>query len=220
MGRAGTLAVLVVLGACGAGAPAATAVYTNRDAFVSVLQGDFYLEQFNDSNFGYPHCATPWADYGPVNGYAYRLTSSPHALLFSVEGAETVDISSDELVANFTGRPVYAVGGRFYGVGLLGDSVPSLVRLTLSDGTFWDSNNVNVSISNFVGFTSTIPIVSLSVNAGHSGMDTGPTMDDFYVGAPLSGGAPPIPEPLTLCGAGLGIGAVGAYLRRRIRARA
>jgi hypothetical protein len=201
---------------CCVGASAGTVAYTDKDAFVSLLQPDYYLEEFNSSYApGNPHAGTPSADYGPVNGYSFTLTTTtggdrPHGL-WSITGAESVNNSLDKLIVIFTGRPVFAVGGNFYGVGFFDEYVESFITLTLSDGTV--QNYKNTAIDEFWGFFSTLSIVSLSVDSYASPTDAGATMDNFYVGAP-------IPEPLTLGSVGLGICSVLSYLRRRVQALA
>jgi len=204
-----TLAAMLVVGAVAANVTATTVVCTDRGLFEPLLQPGYYLEEFNTNHWEEPHVGTPAASYAG-NGYAYLLTSSTvgglaHGL-WSLEGAESVINSMDLLVARFTGRPVYAVGGNFYGTDLFGGYVPSQVILNFGDGTVYVYENTD--IHSFLGFVSTTPIVTLSVDSIRTAGGAAPTLDNFYVGAP-------IPEPLTLIGAGLSVGALGAYLRRR-----
>jgi hypothetical protein len=218
MMKARVFAGLLVLGAWAAGASATTTIFTDQSDFVSLLRPDYYLQSFDGYTDGHPHgnnlVRSATYTQGGATPYSFTLATNTDGdyshYLWSVPGAESVSNSQDTLIVTFgENRLPYAVGGNFYTTDLFGGTVTGFeVVITLSDGTFRDFRPAGAS--DFTGFTSTTPIVSLSVSPGvdSTGNTAFPTVDDLYVGSP-------IPEPLTMTAAGLGIGAVGVYIRRR-----
>jgi hypothetical protein len=181
-------------------------LYTDESAFTAVLPAGYYLEEFGDYN-SYKFLGAVTLTFGPVNDYKFTVSSTPSGGLYSVTagaGAISTLYGDDMLVITFTGDPVHAVGGRFFGTNYYGDHVTATMRLVLSDGTVEQYSNVN--IMDFRGFKSSQAFTSLAINVPGADYDDGPypTLDHLYVGAP---------EPATL--ALLGIGLVGLLVRPR-----
>lgn len=197
----GATALLVFAGSAFAG----TDVFTDEATFVAQLQPDFYLESFAGSSFGVPFNNEPVANLGPVNGYAWAATANDPAGapsgIFSVPNRISTNSATDIMTITMTGAPVTAVGGIFESTDFDGLPIPLDVIVTLNDGT----TETIASGTDFRGFTSDVPILSLTVD----GVDTGgtnnwPAVGQFYVGNV-------IPEPASLSLLLLG----GMFLRRR-----
>ena len=98
-----------------------------------------------------------------------------------------------------------AAGGNFAPNDNSGNIVPGNINLTLSDGT--NLSNYYLNVGDFRGFTSNIPITSMSVSTLDLTNSSYPTVDHFYVGSQV-----PIPAAVWLLGTGL-VGLFG--IRRR-----
>lgn len=178
---------------------AATVLYTDEAAFLSVLAFDSYLEEF--SAYTYGSYAAPSLNLSGGSGFAYTLSAPLN--LYSGNGDMSTNSAGDALTATFTGSPVTAVGGLFYATNIDGDYQAGNILVTLNDGTTRSFSPPNTS--SFTGFTSDVAITSITIDATSGNW---PTMDNFYVGA-----AVPEPSGLVLCG--FGAGALIMLRRRR-----
>jgi hypothetical protein len=149
--------------------------------FNSITDG-FYASGFSSSVGG-----ITWTASAPGDLYAqggFFSTNNPTSLTF-----------------NFS-PGVQAVAGNFFGTDISFNPVPSLVQITLADGT--STILLATSPADFSGFYSTgAAISSLSVTAA-SGSTVYPTVDNLYF-------AVPIPAP----GAAALIGLAAVATRRR-----
>ena len=175
-------------------------VYTDEATFVAMLQPGYYLENFND--FIYQPYESP-LPFGPVNGFSYNASAPGH--LWGCIGALSTASDLELLTITFTGDPVTAVGGLFFGTDNDGYTIPSYVTVTLSNGTI-ESYETTGDV--FRGFTSTIPISYLTIDTIYPGVaNVWPTIDHFYVGNVV-----PVPGAVLL--GMLGLSAVGIKLRK------
>jgi len=191
-----TTAVLALAGAANA------AVFTSQAAFLPNLAPGFYLENFN---------TVPNGASGPLNfsgnGFAYTVGTQIGAIsgLFNDSGRISTDNATDQIVVTFTGAPVTAVGGNFWGTDINFNPVATTVTVALSNGDFESFNST--SSADFRGFTSAIPITSLTIDAlDPVGGFAWATMDNLYVGVEI-----PAPGSMAL----MGLGALVAGRRRR-----
>jgi hypothetical protein len=147
-------------------------IYYNLADFLSVIQGDYYFDDFSWLGWG-----TIGGDltyqFGPVNGYSY--TASAANGLYSIPGAMSTNSAEDPLTLTFDGLPVTAVAGDFYGTDFDGNPMPTVVTVALDDGTTVELSYPTI----FVGFTTAVPMVSLTISCGDG---LWPTYDNFYVG--------------------------------------
>jgi len=150
----------------------ATTIYYNQAAFLAAIAAGYYYDDFSWLGWGTISNVTSY-QFGPVNGFAY----SAYAFngLYSVPGAMSTNTAGDPLALTFNGLPVTAVGGDFLATDFNGYPVSDVTTITLNDGTV-------VALTyptTFVGFTSDVPITSLTITCGTSNWAT---YDNFYVG--------------------------------------
>lgn len=184
-------------------------IYDNEAAFTANLAPGYYLEEFASYTYGNPFGDIPIvteADFGPINGYQWHAsTFSGISGLWSNPNALSTHDSNDLLTITFTGAPVTAVGGTFSATDFDGNIIAgSDVTVTLNDGTF-----VTFQGPRFTGFTSLVPISSLTV-----GVTQEPSFSQvahFYAGA----AAVPEPSSLALLGIGGCIAGIRTAWRRR-----
>ncbi len=172
---------------------------TDEADFLALLASPYYLEDFDA--FSYGSYTDPSINMGPVNGYSYTISAAEG--LWSGDGNMSTNDANDTLDFTFTGDPVTAIGGYFFGGDINGYYVTSEVTITLSDGTVvtWTPNGED----DFEYFFSDVPILSMSVGANHPlGNPVWPTVDHLYVGQQ-------IPEPAGL----LLLGLASLFIRRR-----
>jgi hypothetical protein len=193
------IATLAVLAAAGT---ANAAVFTSSAAFLPNLAPGFYLENFSGVVAG-PAASL---NFGPVNGYSYTVGTQAGAVsgLYNDPGLISHDNANDRIVVTFTGAPVTAIGGNFWSSDINFAAIPATVTLSLSDGTNEVFNST--SAADFRGFTSLVPITSMSIDASDTPTFAWSTMDNLYVGAAI-----PAPGSIAL----MGLGALVAGRRRR-----
>lgn len=182
-------------------APGTATVYEEEGQFLNVLCTPYYLDDFNGLAYG--SVTTPtWVAPG-ANGYGYTVSAlGGSGNLYSVPGAHSTDSAAAKLKVTMTGAPVTAIGGLFYGSDINGLFLSATVTVELDNGFVYAFSPS--SATDFVGFTTTSPIVSLTIDAGpDTPSPIWPTLDHFYVGCM-------IPEP-----ASLALLAVAALIRRR-----
>lgn len=189
----------------------ASLVYTDQANFAAVLSPGYYFENYQSAPSG-GH-ATPWNFAGGAgNAYTYSATTNAIAFLaFDLAGNRYLTTSGQPTTAwsapitiNFTGAPVYALGGSFFFTSAGGAVVNGTVGVALSDGT-----NVGLtgqSNSTFWGYVSDTPITSIviSPDATHHFV----SVDNLYVGTSN------VPEPASAVMM-IVAGAVGVIRSRR-----
>ena len=202
------VAMLLVAGA----ASGATVIYTSEAAFTAAIDAGYYLEEFSAYATWAP-VASP-IHLGPNNGWQYDVSASWGSLWgLSTGGGGGGAVSTGWLDPDLTIMPtgtqeVKAIGGWFFATDWNGNLVAATIHIALSDGTVEEYTS-SASAYDFRGFTSTVPITSLSISVPgnpHTDQIDGayPTLDHVYVGTP---------EPATL--ALMGLGGAAALLRRR-----
>jgi hypothetical protein len=153
-----------IAAACGE----ARGVYANRDAFVASVAPGYSEERYTGLRTGYL--------YGPVefgnDDWRYRVYSHDGAVgglyLFPGAGVMSTAAAFDHLTITFTGAPVTALGGNFYGTLFHTNTsttmhvVPTTrVVLTLDDGTV---ETFTASARDaFRGIVATKPIRTLTI---------------------------------------------------------
>ena len=214
----GTLAALALLSlvALPQAAQATITTYTNRASFLAALQPGFFNDGFAGVTSGGIAGASATRS---GNGFSVTYTAPPDGL-FSISGAMSTNTAADNLVATVSSSPaqVFAFGADFFLTDINGNFqafAGNSVSAFASNGVDADSAlSVPVnSLSNFFGWISTTPLVSVTSNGGNG--VTNPfrwnTMDNVVVGVAASGAAP---EPGTLALLALGI-AGGIAIKRR-----
>lgn len=149
----------------------ATIYYSLAD-FLAVIQGDYFFDDFSWCGWGTVNAES--YQFGPVNGYSYTAWASGG--VFSIPGAMSTNSAEDPLVLTFDGDPVTAVAGDFFATDFDGNPMPTVVTVSLDDGTTVDLTYPTV----FIGFTSATPMTSLTISCGDG---LWPTYDNFYVGS-------------------------------------
>ncbi len=192
-----------------------TVVHTTEGAFTAALAPGYYLEDFNRA---------PWttlADdpisaqtFSGTGGWQYQI-SAPSGLsgqpMPNAGGAVANFYGGQGVVVTFTGtKKPTAVGGVFWVTNVNGGFLPGqTVTISLANGEnyqYSDSSNWDA----FTGFISISEIASMTIRSVSGEFAT---MDHLYVGAK----APPVPEPVTMISAFMGISALGMYIRKRTR---
>lgn len=171
-----------------------TVIYTSEAAFLAKLHIGS-TETFT----GVPESAP--SSY-PNGGFAFGL-SAPGGLFGNASGSVGTNFSDEDLTISLGG--LSAVGGYFYATDFDGTFQPTIVTLTLSDGTV-ESFVSNSLAQSFRGFVSDNGYTSLSVSA-FPGVLLGAyaTVDNITVG---------IPEPASWGLAGLALVGLRASRRR------
>ena len=191
--------------------------FTNRTAFVNALAPGYFEDTFSDVTNG---GITGASNTRSGNGFSVTYSASPNGL-FSATGAMSTAVTTDNLLATMGSAPVYAAGGYFYLTDLPGDyqafpgAKVSAFASNGSDPISTLESNVN-SLTNFFGWISSTPLVSITMNSGGTSPDRWNTIDDFIVGDRAA-----VPE---IDPAGMGsvlalvTGALGLLERRRLKA--
>ena len=166
---------------------ATTVVYdTEADFLAAIGSSPFLLEDFDIYTYG--SFVELSLDLGPENGFSCVL-SAPDGGLYSGDGNMSTNGSADPILVDFllSPEPVLSTGGHFFASNIGGEYIPGTVVLELSDGTF--ETYAPPGPSEFRGFVSDIPILSLSVDALDDIESSWAIVDHLYVGGvDLSGG--------------------------------
>ncbi len=149
-------------------------VYYNLAAFMDVLGGDYFFDDFSWLGWGTIGGELTWT-FGPVNGYSY--TASAAGGLYSIPGAVSTNSAEDLLTLTFDGLPVTAVAGDFFATDFDGNPMPTVVTVALGDGTSVELNYPTT----FVGFTIETEIISMTISTT-AGDGLWAAYDNFYVG--------------------------------------
>ena len=159
----------------------ATTIYTNQAAFLAATQPGYYLETFN-SLPQFTQLASP-LNFSS-NGFTYNATA-PTAGFFNIGPSGDTWLSTfhefDPIVFNFTSNNVTSVGGFFFLTDLTGNAAGGTVTVTLNNGKMFSVTDA--SSTSFIGFTTGVPIQSLTVTPPSSGSTlVFATVNDFITG--------------------------------------
>jgi hypothetical protein len=193
-------------------ANAQTITYNNQATFLANVVPGYYLENFNSLSNGtfYPN---------PLNfsGNGFAFTVSATNGLYGAAGnggsALSTNTATDPITFTFTGAPVTAIGGNFFGSDINGNFSAANINITLSNG--FTTTLTTPSLTAFSGFTvssgsiSTLTVSSVQPQSGF----LWPTVDNLIIGT--STAAVPAPSSFASLLAGAGMG--GIMLRRRKR---
>lgn len=179
-------------------------VYDDLNDFLDNTQSGYYHEDFSDVGGG---GQGPSMDFGPVNGFSYTISAQGDGTeeLFTDPGLMSTNSAGDQLVVEFTGDPVTAVGGNFFGSDIAFSPIASNMTVELNDGTVaeYESNSADA----FAGFTTSAPIDSITIDAeAIDAANAWPTISNLYVGQQI-----PAPGAVALLGLA---GLVGGRRRR------
>lgn len=183
---------------------AATTVYTDIDSFVDALSGAAFVQTFN----GFASSSDAFSFAGL--GYAYTM-SAPSYMFASGRDVGT-NQPEEVLTITFTGNPVTAVGGNFFAANyssVFEANEPLYITVNSGSGPLSAVLYQPVAKSNFLGFTSSTPITSVTLEIAFPFFGNYATVDNLVVGSV------PVPEPGQWALMALGLGALGWRLRRR-----
>jgi hypothetical protein len=155
--------------------------YTSEAAFVSAINPTYYLENFNSFTFGSPLNGSQTTYVAPgSNGYGW--TASASSGLYSNNSALSVNVANDPLTITFSGLTVSAFGGIVANTDPSGNLIAGTVTINTSDG---GSAFVTLpaGTSGFLGYTSTVPITSVTFTATGATTNNFVQIDHFYTGA-------------------------------------
>jgi hypothetical protein len=175
------LLVLVSLG-LSAMTTQATTIYTNQAAFLAATQPGFYLETFN--SLPQFTSLTPPLNFSK-NGFSYNATTASGNPFFNIGPSGDTWLSTfhefDPIVFNLTSNNVTAVGGFFFLTDVNGNLSAGTVTVTLNNGSMFSIIDPNAT--SFIGFTTGVPIQSLTVTPPASGPSLiFATANDFITG--------------------------------------
>lgn len=180
--------------------------YTTEASFLGAINPVYYLEDFNDFQYGVQlnGSQTSWSAPG-ANGYGWDASAALG--LWSNDGALSTNSAMDPLIFTFTGSPVTAFGGIFYGSDISGVAVPTAqVTVTLSNGEF---QTFTANGTDFLGWTGAAAIASVQLDVVEpGGANVWNTADHVYTGAG-------VPEPATFVAIGLGLAGLAIARRKR-----
>lgn len=196
---------------------AAVTTYTSQSAFLNALQSPAYFENFN-THSGQIAPSPEIFTFGPVgftladgdrNGIYYSSNLPAQGSVFPEVGGP-----GERFVITFTGA-VTGVGGTFFLTDSAFDPVAgaSLMATLATGETLVLASTNSYGTEPFGGFTSTVPITSLTLTAPFqttNGTAAFLALDNLYVS-----GTAAIPEPRTWTMILGGIGALAAMQRAR-----
>jgi hypothetical protein len=207
------VAALAVLS--GESAVRAQVIHTDQGAFLAQVAPGYNLETF-DALPQFTVVSSPLSF--SAGGFSYTASTEPILQDFFPAGPPgdtwlSTNAPSDDIVFDFTSGNVTAVGGVFFRTDPAGEvATAGTITLALDNGTVYSVDTP--SANTFVGFTTTSPILSLSVGVEPVGgfLEDFATANDLIVGVA-------VPEPSTLVLAGLALGwrLVGRFSSQRER---
>lgn len=225
--------------AASAASAAQVTVYQNATAFVSALEPDYYLENFDTAPIGQQFQidsnGNPVVDANGnnisipmdfnANGYQYSVDVPGDFIYITNDPNNTVNQALSTYGTGFNivftfgiGSGISAVGGNFFPTDASGGFSSGTFTVTLADGT--QQTLTDPAGTDFLGFVSDSEIVSLTVNptACPPPNDDGAlnpcyaTVDNFYAGS--------VPEPQSVFLLLGGLTAVVLLHRRNIHRKA
>jgi hypothetical protein len=160
----------------------ATAIYTNQASFLAATQPGYYLETFN--SLPQFTSLTPPLNFSK-NGFSYNVTTASGNPFFNIGPSGDTWLSTfhefDPIVFNVTSNNVTAIGGSFFLTNVNGDISGGTLTVTLNNGSMFSITNA--SSTSFIGFTTGVPIQSLTVTPPASGSTLiFATVNDFITG--------------------------------------
>ena len=170
--------------------------FTNETAFVNAIQPNYYLEDFTNFTTGSPLDGSQ-ATYSAPGANGFGWTASASFGLFANASALSVNNANDPLTITFTSNIVMAVGGKVANTDKDGGLIPGTVTITTSDGA---SNSIvfATATQGFLGYTTTVPITSITLNASSGIVNNWIQLDHFYTGVPNTNTVPIIINQLIL----------------------
>ena len=199
-----TLAVCLLF----ASAAFATDVYDNEADFLAAIEPGYYLE-----DFGNPAASIligPVAPFGPGgDGYAWTATADDDLYIWGSDyaggtpcvGSLGTNGPNFTVTITMTGADTLAFGGNLYLTDQVFGPVTGDMTVALDDGT--SVTLTSPYASDFIGFTTDVPITSVTLTPEFVGVNLYVTVDNIYAG---------VPEPGAL--ALLALGALAAIRRR------
>jgi hypothetical protein len=196
--------------------------FTDYNQFIAAISPSNpspYTETFDTE--GFPSLGPPAST--PLNFshgvFSYSI-DSPGGLFFVSPGVDVAISTADAstaVVVTFTGNKPTAVGANVFLTDVNGGFVAGTVIATLADGKSLSIDNAQ--LNSFAGFTSPVPIDSLSITSKPP-VDPNnplfPSIDNLIVGQALGTFVTPEPSTLAIAGLGaLGFLAMGGRLRGR-----
>lgn len=177
--------------------------FTDQATFLAAIDPTYYLEQFDNFDFGSPLAGDlSWSAPG-ANGYGWDASATNG--LYSLPGAISTNVPEEAITITFTGNPVTAFGLNLSNTDFDGNLIAGDVTLSLSNGAM---NTVNVGANQaFLGWVGNDVLTSASFIAVSAA-------DDYVQGDDVYTGAAPVPEPASMVA--LAVGAA-ALLRRRAK---
>lgn len=165
-------------GSCPGGPVGVPGVYDNRDDFLANVLGGHYEEDFATVPVG---AAGPSLDFSG-EGFAYTVSAVGGGSnnLFNDPGIVSHDSAVDALRITFTGAPVTAVGGNFWGTDVNFLPNGGEITVTLDDGT--TEVYTSTGPTNFLGFVTETPILHVTIDAADLPVNSWATMDNLIVG--------------------------------------
>ena len=190
----------------------ADSTYLSKTAFMNRVGAGYYLETF-DSFGSFVGVPTPYTFSS--NGFTYDASTPSTDTLFTVspDSSNFSDIalstasSATPITLTFTSGNVTAVGGSFFLTDFPGNAAAGTVVVTLDDGTTQTLTGTSKDPEPFVGFTSNVPIASLTMTTGVNFYFN--TINNLVVGTA-------VPEPgMVALLLGAGLSSVALIKRRR-----
>jgi hypothetical protein len=168
----------------GAGGGGEPGTFDNRADFLAATAAGYYENPFNDAVPGLSEDLSY-----TQGGWSYTVgTQAPcdfagtgQGCLYNDTGLISHNVASDQLVVTFTGDPVTAVGGNFWASDVAVQPTGTEVIITLSDGT--TESFTSTGPSDFRGFTTAVPITSITIDAPDDVVNAWSTMDNLVVGS-------------------------------------
>jgi hypothetical protein len=173
------LAVVMLIGAS---TGFAQQFFTDRAAFLAHVKPGYYEETFDGFSEGEPLDGhQPFWEGPGGNGFSWEAsaTGQGNQLLYALYRAISTSAHDDALIFQFSGEPVYAFGGDFWGTQY--DGFPLTAEIIFETDT-GESFVHEVSGRSFLGIISNVPLTSVTIGAVAGGSGAWPTADSIITG--------------------------------------